>query len=113
MEYNLRSFDEYFSELAIPNRFDTKEVIFIKRILQHALPQELRSFLSTKYFEKYLGINEIAFAKELYMTKEQLKQLVRDGMHVGCHGYDHYWWNKLEQKSLRLELKNPRSSLSL
>ncbi|WP_230405393.1 polysaccharide deacetylase family protein [Plesiomonas shigelloides] len=111
VEYNLRSFDEYFSELAIPNRFDTKEVIFIKRILQHALPQELRSFLSTKYFEKYLGINEIAFAKELYMTKEQLKQLVRDGMHVGCHGYDHYWWNKLEQKSLRLELKKSKEFL--
>ncbi|MFB9216571.1 polysaccharide deacetylase family protein [Vibrio sinaloensis] len=111
-EYNLSSFDEYFSELAIANRFDTKEVIFVKRILQHALPEQLRNLLATKYFEKYLGISEVVFAKELYMNKEQLKQLVRDGMHVGCHGYDHYWWNKLDHKSLKVELAKSRDFLS-
>ncbi|CNI61157.1 polysaccharide deacetylase family protein [Yersinia ruckeri] len=110
-EYNLHSFDEYFSELAIPNRFDTKEIIFVKRILQHALPEKLRNLLSAKYFKKYLGIPEVVFAKELYMSQEQLKQLVRDGMHVGCHGYDHYWWNKLDQESLKVELEKSKGFL--
>ncbi len=104
VQFNLKDFDDYFDELALANRFDTKEVIFVKRMLQHALPEELRNLLSSKYFEKYVGMNEKTFAKELYMNESQIKQLVRDGMHVGCHGYDHYWWNKLDSDSLKAEL---------
>ena len=103
-QFDLKDFDDYFYEYALANRFDTKEVIFVKRMLQHALPEELRNLLSSKYFEKYVGINEKAFAKELYMNESQIKQLVRDGMHVGCHGYDHYWWNKLDSDLLEMEL---------
>lgn len=110
-EFSLSSFEDYFSEFAIENRFDSKEIIFIKRLLQHVLPENLRNKLSSKYFEKYVGINETSFAKELYMNKSQLKQLVRDGMHVGCHGYDHYWWDRLDPGSLRLELTRSKNFL--
>lgn len=103
-QFDLKDFDDYFYEFALANRFDTKEVIFVKRMLQHALPEEVRNLLSSKYFEKYVGINEKTFAKELYMNENQIKQLVRDGMHVGCHGYDHYWWNKLDSDLLEIEL---------
>ncbi|MCG3864928.1 polysaccharide deacetylase family protein [Photobacterium sp. Ph5] len=110
-KYHLKSFDEYFSEWAISNRFDNKEVIFIKRMLQHVLPEELRNTLSSKYFSKYVKINEKSFAKELYMNTYQLKQLIRDGMHVGCHGYDHYCWNKLDEKSLQVEIMKSKEFL--
>lgn len=111
-QFNLKGFDGYFEELALANRFDTKEVIFVKRMLQYALPEELRSLLSSRYFEKYVGMNEKVFAKELYMNESQIKQLVRDGMHVGCHGYDHYWWNKLDSDSLETELMKSKEFLS-
>ena len=111
-QFNLKGFDDYFDELALANRFDTKEVIFVKRMLQHALPEELRNLLSSKYFEKYVGMNEKVFAKELYMNESQIKQLVRDGMHVGCHGYDHYWWNKLDGDSLASELMKSKEFLT-
>ena len=110
-EFLLSSFEEYFSKLAIANRFDPKEVIFVKRLLQHALPETLRKQLSSKYFEKYVGVKEATFAKELYMNEHQLKQLVRDGMHVGCHGYDHYWWDRLDSDSLKLELTKSKEFL--
>ncbi|WP_299495253.1 polysaccharide deacetylase family protein [uncultured Shewanella sp.] len=110
-QFNLKDFDYYFNQLALKNRFDTKEVIFVKRMLQHALPEELRKLLSSQYFEKYVGMNEKAFAKELYMTESQIRQLVRDGMHVGCHGYDHYWWNKLDNSSLEVELTKSKEFL--
>jgi peptidoglycan/xylan/chitin deacetylase (PgdA/CDA1 family) len=103
--YPLATFDEYFSEFAVANRFDTKEVIFIKRMLQHVLPEDLRNTIADKLFEQHLGMNEDAFARELYMDKYQLEQLVSDGMHVGCHGYDHYWWNKLSADALTHELE--------
>ena len=104
-EYALATFDGYFAEFAVANRFDTKEVIFIKRMLQHALPEDLRNAITDRLFEQHLGMNEDAFARELYMDRYQLEQLVRDGMHVGCHGYDHYWWNKLSPDALSTELE--------
>ncbi|WP_201797127.1 polysaccharide deacetylase family protein [Vibrio penaeicida] len=104
-EYQLDSFDNYFKEYAVANRFDTKEVIFVKRMLQHALPEELRNILADRLFRKYVGLSEEAFAKELYVTREQLELMVKDGMHVGCHGYDHYWWNRLDDETLELEIK--------
>ncbi len=111
-EYSLDDFSSYFSKWAIANRFDIKEVIFVKRMLQHALPEELRNTLSSKYFEKYVGVSERAFAKELYMNESQLKQMVRDGMHVGAHGYDHYWWDKLDSDSLEVEITKSMDFLS-
>lgn len=110
-EYNLKTFDEYFLELAIENRFDCKEVIFVKRMLQHALPEKLRNIISDKLFRQYVGMEEDAFCRELYMNKYQLEQLVRDGMHVGCHGYDHYWWNKLDAEALTFELEKSKEFL--
>lgn len=86
-EYDLKTFDEYFLEFAVENRFDCKEVIFVKRMLQHVLPEKLRNIISSKLFRQYVGMEEDAFCRELYMNKYQLEQLVRDGMHVGCHGY--------------------------
>ncbi|MDD9174925.1 polysaccharide deacetylase family protein [Aliivibrio sp. S2TY2] len=111
-EYNLNSFDDYFSEFAIESRFDNKEVIFIKRMLQHVLPEKLRNIISDKLFKNYVGMDEGAFCRELYMNKYQLEQLVRDGMHVGCHGYDHYWWNKLAPEALTDELEKSKEFLA-
>ncbi|MEZ8470158.1 polysaccharide deacetylase family protein [Vibrio splendidus] len=112
VKYNLKSFEEYYSEFAVANRFDCKEVIFVKRMLQHVLPERLRNTISDKLFSEYVGMNEEAFCRELYMDKYQLEQLVRDGMHVGCHGYDHYWWNKLDEKSLEIELTRSKEFLA-
>lgn len=112
IELGLSSFEKYFKEFAVANRFDTKEVIFVKRMLQHVLPENFRNELSSKYFEKYVDLSEKAFCQELYMNTFQIKQLIRDGMHVGCHGYDHYWWNKLSQEQLRLELSKSKEFLT-
>lgn len=48
----------YFQKLAISNRFDTKEVIFIKRILQKELPEELRREMLNRLFRKYVTEDE-------------------------------------------------------
>ncbi|UTT85803.1 polysaccharide deacetylase family protein [Vibrio pelagius] len=111
-DYDLQSFDEYYAEFAVANRFDCQDVVFVKRMLQHALPEELRNIISDKLFAQYVGMDEAAFCRELYMDKYQLEQLVRDGMHVGCHGYDHYWWNKLDEKSLEVELTRSKEFLA-
>ena len=107
-EYNLEDFDYYFQKLANASQFDSKEIIFIKRLLQFELDEELRSKIINKLFEKYVTINEDNFSRELYMNEDQLKYMLSKGQHIGNHGHNHYWWNKLsiEKMTLELDLSN-------
>ncbi len=103
-EYNLESFDDYYDRLAVANRFDTKEVIFIKRLLQVALPEELRKKIATELFEQAVGMDESTFSRELYMSVDQVKCMVDCGMHFGSHGYDHYWLSSLPKEKQEFEI---------
>jgi peptidoglycan/xylan/chitin deacetylase (PgdA/CDA1 family) len=103
-EYNLQSFEYYYSKLATESRFDTKEVIFIKRLLQVELFEELRAKMVDELFKKYIDIPESVFSRELYMDMGQLKHMKKLGMHIGCHGYNHFWWNSLTKSELENEL---------
>jgi peptidoglycan/xylan/chitin deacetylase (PgdA/CDA1 family) len=104
LEYKLKSNQEIFQELAIANRFDSKEIIFIKRLLQNYLVEELRRKLVDHLFEKFVGVNESCFVQELYMSFEQIKLMKNDGMFFGIHGYDHYWLNKLDENKMKKDI---------
>ncbi|MEA3457984.1 MAG: polysaccharide deacetylase family protein [Candidatus Thermoplasmatota archaeon] len=103
-EYSLENNDYYFSKLAIANRFDPKEVIFIKRLLQVELEEKLRNLIVNELFKKYVTNDEQAFSRELYMDIEQLKCMARNGMYIGSHGYDHYWLNTLSPEKQEKEI---------
>ena len=103
-EYQLEDFDYYYKKLAQASRMDTKEVIFIKLLLQVELVEELRINIVDTLFEKYIGMSENAFSRELYMNEEQLKHMLRSGHHIGNHGYNHYWWNSLNKEEMSKEL---------
>lgn len=92
--------EELFAKYAVANRFDNKETIFFKRILQVVLPEQLRKKITTELFQKYLDLPEDVMARELYLNYDQMKLMKREGMYFGIHGYDHYWMNKLEPKAL-------------
>lgn len=101
-EFSFPSNEELFQTWAVPNRFDSKEVVFIKRILQTVLPEKLRNIISSDLFEKYVGVSETQLAYELYMTPEQIQSLKRRGMFIGLHGYDHYWLGRLAEENVEL-----------
>ncbi len=103
--YQLSSFEAYFEKLAIPNRFDCKEIIFIKRLLQTELDERLRTIMLNELFSEIIGIDESVFSKELYMSINQLKCMVDCGMHVGSHGYDHYWLGALSSEKQKIEIE--------
>jgi len=94
-EFELRSNEEYYRELAVASRYDPAEVIFLKRLLQHALPESARDRIVSELFSRYVASNELAFARELYMSEDQVRCMLRSGMYVGSHGYGHYWLNRL------------------
>lgn len=103
-EYGLESFENYFNRFAIASRFDPKEVIFVKRLLQVGLPEDLRRKITTELFEKSIGMDETMFSRELYMTIDQIKCMVECGMHIGSHGYDHYWLSSLSKEKQEFEI---------
>lgn len=103
-EYGLQPFELYYDQLANANRFDTKDVIFVKRLLQVALPEELRRIITSELFEKAVGMDESVFSRELYMTIDQIKVMADCGMHIGSHGYDHYWLSSLSKQKQELEI---------
>lgn len=103
-EYGLQSFEHYFEQYAEANRFDPKEVIFVKRLLQVALPEEMRKKMTSELFEKSVGMDESMFSRELYMTIDQIKCMVDCGMHIGSHGYDHYWLSSLTKDKQEFEI---------
>lgn len=103
-EFDFPSNEELFETFAVANRFDPKEVIFVKRILQNGLPERLRHIISSELFERYVGIPEDKFARELYMNEEQVACLKRHGMYIGVHGYDHYWLGKLTKAEMEQDL---------
>lgn len=101
---NLENFEYYYNKLAVKSRFDSAEVIFIKRLLQVELVEEVRVRIVDYLFNKYLKVSESEFAKELYLNETQIKDMLDNGMHIGCHGYNHNWWNKMEPKELEKDI---------
>ncbi len=103
-EYHLDSYEHYFNKLATFDRFDSKEVLFFKRLLQVELPEKLRNTITDELFVKIVGIDESSFSRELYMSIDQIKCMVDCGMHIGSHGYDHYWLSSLPKEKQEFEI---------
>lgn len=104
MEYDYASSEELYSEFAIEGRYDDKDTVFVKMMLQTVLPERLRGIISSKLFEKYVGISEEKMAYELYMTEEQIRLLKAHGMYIGLHGYDHYWLGHLSKEEMHRDI---------
>lgn len=104
-EYIYPSNEELFQEYGIASRFDTKETIFIKRMLQTILPEKLRNIITTNLFKEVVGIDEKKFARELYMNRDQIRMMKESGMFIGLHGYDHYWLGNLALNHMKRDME--------
>lgn len=103
-EFDYKDTNDLFREYGVPNRFDNGETIFIKRMLQTVLPEQLRNIISSNLFRKYVGISEEKLSYELYMNEDQIKTMIRHGMHIGIHGYDHYWLGNLPEDKMKEDI---------
>ena len=104
-EFPLQDRADYYQRLAHPSRFDTAEVILIKRLLQRELPEALRKRITGALFRQYVTQDEHAFSQELYMGITELRTMREAGMYIGSHGYDHYWLDTLDAQSQEREIE--------
>jgi len=80
------------------------EVVFVKRALQRDLPPPVRAAITAALFDDFVGVDERAFARELYMDTDQLRRLVGHGMDVGGHGATHVWLTTLSRVEQQAEI---------
>ena len=86
------------------HRFDNKDVAFIKYLLQIYLPKKLRNLCCDKLFKLFVSRKQKKFSENLYMSTSDLKKLLKKGMYVGGHGYNHEHLNKLNFKEQKNEI---------
>jgi peptidoglycan/xylan/chitin deacetylase (PgdA/CDA1 family) len=99
-----QTYDADWHRLAHASRYDPREIVFIKRMLQHALPEKLRNMIAAELFRRHVSKDEKQFAAELYISKDDAKLLVASGMHVGNHTYSHRWLDREPEQNQEREI---------
>jgi peptidoglycan/xylan/chitin deacetylase (PgdA/CDA1 family) len=110
-QFTISSETELLRQFALASRFDTADVVFIKKMLQWALPKQVRSEITDRFFQKYVSHDETAFAHELYMDISQMRQMSSAGMEIGGHGYSHLWLGQLSRQDQTEEIRRTISFL--
>jgi peptidoglycan/xylan/chitin deacetylase (PgdA/CDA1 family) len=96
----------FWNKYGVPNRWDNETTIYIKRMLQHVLPEENRNFITQKLFQEYVGVSQKELSNELYMSVSEVRKLVKEGMHVGSHGSRHYWLDRITKENQRIDIQD-------
>ena len=104
LEFLIPDTQDLIREHNKPNRFDSGEVIFIKRILQTVLPELLRGMIADKLFHRFVCVDEAVFSRELYLDVSQLTTMIKHGMFIGLHGGDHDWLGNMKQSEYEADI---------
>lgn len=102
----------YYARWAKPGRYDPADVVFVKRMLQKGLPEELRGLIAQRLFAKFVTDDELSFAEELYVSADQLREMQDAGMTIGSHGYKHDWLDSLSDEEQEDEIDRSLAFLS-
>ena len=94
----------YRHDYFFPSRFDSGEVAYFKRILQHVLEEAVTQKILEELFQRYVKCDSIEIADKLYMNMNEIEKLIELGMYVGNHTYSHKWLNKLPKVAQEREI---------
>lgn len=95
--YSESEYDALLKSIDTQSRYDSAEAIQVKRLLQHAIPTELRTIIIAEVFASVTGQSMQECARQLYMDRSDLRELHRSGMHIGSHTCSHPWLSKLDR----------------
>jgi len=103
--FGLKEPEEFAASVDCSSRYDTPEVILIKRLLQWKLPLDARTALTDELFCEIVTPDERRFAGELYLNLDQMRLMASQGMDFGHHGFSHQWLTSLSPSERELELE--------
>jgi peptidoglycan/xylan/chitin deacetylase (PgdA/CDA1 family) len=94
----------YISKINTDDRYDTKTTIIIKRLLQTVLPSKIRTIICRLLLKDFLEEDENSISKSFYLSKENIKEMISEGMHFGSHGKSHLWFSGLDKTEQKKEI---------
>jgi peptidoglycan/xylan/chitin deacetylase (PgdA/CDA1 family) len=94
------------------SRYDDARTIFIKKILQFVLPDEIRIGLVKSLFKKHIPLNENDFIDYLYLSKNQIEEMKNNGMYFGAHTFSHPHLAELNYKNQLIEIQRSIDDLA-
>ena len=103
-DMDTKSFDHYWRQYGIASRFDGPETVFVKRMLQNGIPGKIRAEFLDRLFHQFVSADPVSFAADLYVSREQLQEMMESGMYVGSHGDRHLWLDQLDPDDQRDEV---------
>lgn len=92
------------ARFAHASRWDPAETVHVKRMLQTGLAPTTRERLTRELFARHVSADEAAFARELYCSLDDLRELHEAGMHLGNHTDRHPWLTDVDDQRLAREL---------
>lgn len=110
--YPIQDNDMLIEKYCIPNRFDSGETNFIKRVLQFAINEEVRSSIASRLFDEYVGVSQKVFSHELYLNRDQISCMKKCGMYIGVHGYEHSWLGELSENEVKIDIEKSLNVLN-
>ncbi len=104
-EFLLKNIDWYWKNLINNNRYDNKEIIFIKSLHQRNLPKKLREIIINNLFTEIVTNDEKTFSKQLYLSFNEINEMRESGMYFGSHAYSHDWLSFMSEDELKNEFE--------
>lgn len=84
-------------------RYDEAPDVLIKRILNYEAPYPVADRVLSTLFERHVGDSGV-FARALYLSVPQVREMARDGMTFGFHTHSHPVLSRLDHNEQRQEL---------
>ena len=109
----LQSKEFYLQKLGGNHRYDSREVVTLKRLLQREFPEPIRHAVVQSLFAEFVTSDEETFACELYLSLDQIACMRRHGMHFGSHGYTHAWLDQLSPEAQAVEVNRSLDFLQM
>ena len=81
-QLNLKSINLY-------DRYNNQDTMLIKNMLQYHLSKNIRKKVINSIFKDIVNLDEKEFSEDLYMSVENLKEMHKENMFFGSHGFDH------------------------
>jgi hypothetical protein len=108
-KYMGKSIDDFdINSIDLSSKFDSKNAILIKRLLQYYLNKNIRKIIINNVFEETFENSNKNIFNNFYLNLQNAQEMFNDGMTFGVHGYNHYWMNYLnknqQEKEIRLSI---------
>lgn len=109
--YHRTDWDAFWASVDKSSRYDSKEVVFFKRMTQKELPTQHRYEIITNIFADVVRRPEAELADELYMSRDELISLHSRGFTIGSHTASHRWLDSLSIEEQQSEISESLQSL--